>query len=185
MTIYRTIQFTDYSLRKFFEKASSMPWFKNTLFVLTADHCSAQVNYDKYRTASGYFWIPFIFYHGGDNLHGMEVDPAQQTDILPTVLNYLGYDKSYVSFGCDLFDPASEKLVFNYLDETYQLFLGDYLLLFNGDRSIALYKYKTDILLKQNLLSVNHEIRKVMEAKIKAIIQQYNNRMVDDKLSPE
>jgi len=185
MTIYRTIQFTDYSLRKFFQKASGMPWFKNTLFVITADHCSAQVNYDKYRTSAGYFWIPMIFYHPGSDLKGMRNDLAQQVDIMPSILGYLRYDKSYLAFGCNLFNPAEEKFVFNYLDNTYRLFSGDYMLVFDGSKPVALYRFKTDVLLKNNVLSGFPAIAASMEKKLKAIIQQYNNRLVDDKLTAE
>jgi len=185
MTIYRTIQFTDHSLQKFFEKASGMPWFKNTVFVITADHCSAQVNYDKYRTSAGYFWIPMIFYHPGSDLKGIRYDLAQQVDILPSVLGYLNYDSSFISFGCNLFNAAEEKFVFNYLDNTYRLFSGDYMLVFDGNKSMALYLFKTDLQLKNNLLTSAPVVVAALEKKIKAIIQQYNNRLVDDKLTVE
>lgn len=185
MSIYRTIEYTDYSLRLFFEKVSKMPWFKNTVFVITADHCSAQVNYDEYRNAAGFFWIPLMFYHPGSDLQGMDSSIAQQIDIMPTVLNYLGYDNSYLAYGCDLLNPSEEKFAFNYLNNTYQLFMNDYLLLFDGSKPIALYKFRTDLLLKNNLLPALPEVAHAMEKKIKAIIQQYNNRMVDNKLTIE
>lgn len=185
MPIYKLIQFTDYSLKEFFRKASTMPWFKNTLFVITADHCSALVNYDEYRTAAGFFLIPVIFYSPSDTQKGMKYDIAQQIDIMPTILGTLNYDKSYIAFGCDLFNPSEEKFAFNYLDNLYQIFIGDYLLLFDGTRSVALYQFKTDKLLKKNLVNTMPEVREKMEKKIKAIIQQYNNRMVDDNLTPE
>ena len=183
MSIYRTIQFTDHALRLFFQKASTMPFFRNTLFVITADHCSAQVAYEQYRTVAGYFQIPMIFYQPGSSDRGIRDDLAQQIDILPTVLGSLHYPHPYVAYGTNLFDSGSEKFVFNYLDNTYQLFSGDYLLRFDGTRSVSLYRFKTDIMLGLNILKEQPEVAAQMERKLKAIIQQYNNRMVDDKLT--
>ncbi|MDP4266094.1 MAG: LTA synthase family protein [Bacteroidota bacterium] len=182
MLIYKTIEYTDYSLKEFFKKASSMPWFKNTLFVITADHCSAEIKYSEYRNADGFFKVPLIFYSPKENFSSMEYEIAQQTDIMPTVLGYLNYDKNYVAFGKNLFDPSTEKFAFNYLDNNYQLFSGDYLLLFDGNHTPELYNYKSDRSLKNNIYSKNPEIAEKMEIKIKAIIQQYNNRMRDNRL---
>jgi len=101
------------------------------------------------------------------------------------VLGYLQFDQSYLAFGCNLFNPKEEKFVFNYLDNTYRLFSGDYMLVFDGTKSVALYQFKTDVLLKNNVLSTTPEVVSVLEKKLKAIIQQYNNRLVDDKLTAE
>jgi phosphoglycerol transferase MdoB-like AlkP superfamily enzyme len=37
--INRCIGYTDMAVRRFFESASRQPWFDNTIFVITADHC--------------------------------------------------------------------------------------------------------------------------------------------------
>jgi hypothetical protein len=108
---------------------------------------------------------------------------SQQIDIMPTVLGYLNYDKPFVAFGRDAFESETEPFAFNYKDNAYQLFQKDYLLVFDGTRSFGLYNFKTDQLLKENLLTLHPEIAESMELKLKAIIQQYNNRMIEDKLS--
>ncbi|MFN5169902.1 MAG: LTA synthase family protein [Cyclobacteriaceae bacterium] len=56
--IYKTLRYADHALKLFFDKASKMPWFANTLFVITADHASAEIMYESYNTAWGYFAIP-------------------------------------------------------------------------------------------------------------------------------
>jgi phosphoglycerol transferase MdoB-like AlkP superfamily enzyme len=182
--IYKTIQYTDYSLRKFFETASKMPWYKNTLFVFTADHASAEIGYPEYNTPWGYFAIPVFFYKPGVNGGGMKDEIVQQIDILPTVLGYLNYDKPYVAFGRDI-NQQEKPFAFNYLDNTYQSFEGDYLLLFDGNKSIGLYDFKKDLLMKNNLLDQLPDTVSKMEIRLKAFIQQYNNRMVEDNLTME
>lgn len=183
--IYKTIEYTDYALKKFFETASKMPWFKNTIFVITADHASAEIEYNEYNTTWGYFSIPVFFYSPGDDWHTLNQEIIQQVDIMPTVLGYLHYDKPYVAFGRDIFKNDKNPFAFNYLDNTYNFFEGDYLLVFDGKTSIALHEFKTDLLLKKNIIIERPEIVFAMERKLKAYIQQYNNRMVDNNLTIE
>lgn len=182
--VHRTIQYTDMALRKFFTAASKMPWFNNTLFVLTADHASAEIQFQEYNSPSGYFAVPIIFYEPGSSPLPMKNEIVQQADILPTVLGNLHFDEPYVSFGRDVFGDE-EPFVFNYLNNTYQAFMGDYLLQFDGTKSIGLYNFKTDKTISNNLLASRPEVVSKMELRLKAFIQQYNNRMVDDKLTVE
>lgn len=182
--VHRTIQYTDMALRKFFAKASKMPWFNNTLFVLTADHASAEIQFQEYNSPSGYFAVPIIFYEPGSSPLPMKNEIVQQADILPTVLGSLHFDEPCVSFGRDVFGDE-EPFVFNYLNNTYQAFMGDYFLQFDGTKSIGLYNFKTDKTISNNLLASRPEVVSKMEHRLKAFIQQYNNRMVDDKLTVE
>lgn len=183
--IHKTIEYTDYSLKKFFETASAMPWFKNTLFVFTADHASAEIHYPQYNSIWGYFSIPIFFYKPGEDWSSFKPEIIQQIDIMPTVLGYLNYDKPYVAYGRDIFQDQTEPFAFNYLDNNYQVFMNDYLLLFDGTRSLALYDFKNDLKLQNNIISQFPDQVKKMEEKLKAFIQQYNNRMVDDDLTTE
>jgi phosphoglycerol transferase MdoB-like AlkP superfamily enzyme len=183
--IHKCIGYTDYALKRFFETASRQPWFKNTLFVITADHTN-QNTLEEYRTASGLFAVPLLFYHPGSGLQALvDTAIAQQIDIMPTVLGYLDYDKPYVSFGCDLFHTSPENtFAVNYLNGAYQYFKGNYLLQFHADTATALYLFKTDRLLKENLLGkIDPALQKQMEDELKAIIQQYMERMVNDELT--
>jgi phosphoglycerol transferase MdoB-like AlkP superfamily enzyme len=183
--IYKTIEYTDYSLKKFFETASAMPWFKNTLFVFTADHASAEIHYPQYNSIWGYFSIPIFFYKPGEDWSSFKPEIIQQIDIMPTVLGYLNYDKPYIAYGRDIFQDETEPFAFNYLDNTYQVFMNDYLLLFDGATSTALYDFKKDLALQNNLIQQFPDQVIKMETKLKAFIQQYNNRMVDDDLTIE
>jgi phosphoglycerol transferase MdoB-like AlkP superfamily enzyme len=190
MTIYRCIEYTDFALRKFFEKVSKMPWYDNTLFVITADHASAQISQEKYNTAWGYFSIPIIFFDPSVITENESGEPqplideiVQQIDIMPSVLSYLKYDKPYVAFGRNVFDWRNKLVAYNFLDDTYQSFSGSYLLQFDGEKSIGLYDFKKDPLMRSNLLTQLPASVWAMELPLKAFIQQYKNRMVDDNLT--
>jgi len=103
---------------------------------------------------------------------------------MPTILNFLGYDKPYFAFGKDLFDDREDKIAFNYAGNAFQLIWDNWLIQHNSQNTIALYNWGADPLLKTNLIGKNDTVQVRMERKVKAIIQQYNNRMVDNRLLP-
>ena len=183
IVIHKCIRYTDNAIRRFFEKAKTQPWYKNTLFVITSDHTNLS-DHAYYQTDLGGFCSPIIFFDpSGDMKPGMRNAIAQQIDIMPTVLSYLGYDRPYVAFGCDLLTTTDEDTwAVNYLNGIYQYVKGDWLLQFDGQKSKALYRFRTDLLLKDNLLTKEPKIVKDMERQVKAIIQSYMTRMVNNQL---
>jgi phosphoglycerol transferase MdoB-like AlkP superfamily enzyme len=183
LPIHKSIRYTDHALRRFFNEASKTKWFKNTVFVLTGDHTNAS-NHAAYKSAINQFSTSLIIYDpSGDIAPGMREGIAQQTDILPTILGIVGYDKPYLAFGSDLLNtPQRDLWAINYLDGTYQYCKGDYVLQFDGEKTIGLYRL-TDYVMKHNLKgSIAEETQ--MEREIKAVIQQYVDRMIDNQLHP-
>ncbi|MCX6236801.1 MAG: LTA synthase family protein [Bacteroidia bacterium] len=177
--LQKCIRYTDFALKEFFDKASKMPWFKNTLFVITSDHC-AQSELKEYKTAVNYYAAPLIFYKGDGSLTGKDDSLAQQIDIMPSVLGYLNYTKPYVAFGNNLFDPSTQRFAINYLEDTYQFLYGDHALYFTDNKLTGIFNWKEDPDLHKNLIgSANSENEQNL---FKAIIQQYNNRMAQDRL---
>ena len=183
ISIHKCIRYTDNALRLFFEKAKTQPWYENTLFVITSDHTNLS-DHAYYQTDLGGFCSPIIFFDpSGDLQPGMRNAIAQQIDIMPTVLSYLGYDRPYVAFGCDLLTTKDEDTwAVNYLNGIYQYVKGDWLLQFDGQKAKALYRFRTDLLLKDNLLSKEPKVAADMERQVKAIILSYMTRMVNNQL---
>ena len=184
IVIHKCIRYTDNAIRQFFEKARREPWYENTLFVITSDHTNLS-DHAYYQTDLGGFCSPIIFFDPSGTLKpGMRNAIAQHIDIMPTVLSYLGYDKPYVAFGCDLLTTADDDTwAVNYQGGIYQYVKGDYLLQFDGERSKALYRFRTDLLLKQNLVAKEPKVANAMELQLKAIIQSYMTRMNENKLT--
>lgn len=182
--IHQCIGYTDMALRKFFATASKMPWFKNTLFVITADHTSSCVGEQSYNNALGTFAVPIIFYKPGSDLSGMDDKVIHQTDIMPSVLGYMGYDKPYVAFGSDVLNQDDpQHIMVNYLNGVYQLVEGKYVLQSDDRGPIGLFNYQQDNALKDNLIKSDPTRVAEMDRKFKAFQQQYNNRMIDNKLT--
>lgn len=187
--LQKCINYTDMALREFFAKVSRMPWYENTLFVITADHSPPFQTFDKYRTDAGLFMIPIALFHpqhpewaGQDRNQLM-----QQIDIMPSVLGYLNYDEAYFGFGRNVFDTLSVPYVINFQSNAYQYFSDDYMLQFDDvqDKTVSLYNFKDDVLLEHNLAPGDTIVSKQMETKLKAFIQQYNYSMVEDKMTAE
>lgn len=185
--IHECIGYTDNALRHFFATASKQPWYNNTLFVITADHASMN-EHPEYVTDLGAFTVPILFYAPGmPELQGKDTETVvEQIDIMPTVLGILGYDRPYIGFGQDiLHTPKEDKFAVNYISGSgiYQLVKGDYLIQFDGEQVIHAYRFRTDVLMKDDVKdSMPQEVRKEMETQLKSIIQQYMQRMNNNEL---
>ena len=81
----------------------------------------------------------------------------------------------------DIFHDNQQPIAFNYND-AFNLYLGEYLLTFNGEKTIGLYNFAQDKMLTHDLKNEKPEVVEQMEPKIKAIIQQYNNRLIENRL---
>ncbi len=183
--MHKCIRYVDYSLKRFFETASKQPWYKNTVFVITADHTNKST-YAEYQTDLGAFCVPIIIYDASGQLKPERRHCiAQQIDIMPTVLNYVGHDKPYVAFGKDLFStPDSLTWAANYVNGIYQYVYGDHVLQMTEDGQVkAVYDYKHDWFMKKNLKGKMGEEEKTMERRLKAIVQSYMQRMTEDRLT--
>ena len=180
--IHKCIRYTDQAIGRFFQTASKQPWFQNTLFVLTSDHTNMS-SHAEYQTDLGGFCSPIIIYDPS-NPEGTMVDKvAQQIDILPTVLGLLGYQKPYLAFGIDVLNtPADDCWAVNYLNGIYQYVRYGYVLQFDGAKTKAVYRLEDRLMLQNVVGQVAVQAR--MEREVKAIIQQYMERMTQNRLTP-
>lgn len=182
--IHKCIRYTDMALRRFFEYASRQPWYANTLFIFTSDHTNLS-DHAEYKTALGEFGAPILFFDPSGTLPaGRRHCIAQQIDIMPTVLDYLGYDKPYVAFGKSLLRTKDKDTwAVNYNNGIYQYVKGEWMLQFDGQQTKALYNIHDDWMLKHNLSDKNSATRSTLERELKAVIQSYMSRMTEDKLT--
>lgn len=199
--LLKCIRYTDLSIGEFFKTAAKMPWFENTLFILTSDHSMRPV-LKEYNTDLERYAAPIIFYAPSDStLRGIDHDRiAQQIDILPTVLNYLGFDEPYVGFGIDLFNtPPEQTWAYSFSNELHQFVRDGIFIQFCNDELHAVYAIESDPLLGNNLLprlrdgeSVTIHGRTItpeevadQEHFLKAFIQQYCTAMSTNDLLPK
>lgn len=181
MEIERSIGYTDYSLRKFFETAKKMPWFNNTLFVFCADHTGVS-NDPFYSSKVGNYAVPIIYYMPNGALKGIDSTITQQIDIMPSILDYMNYPLPYFSFGTSVFDTTAEHYALTYNSDLYQLIENNYILQFDGDKGNDLFNFRNDSLFQNNLITKDSISTRKMENKAKAIIQTYQQSLITNKM---
>ena len=98
------VAYTDWAIGDFLRRARSRPWFANTVFVITADHCAssgglAQLPVFRYH-------IPMWIYAPGLVVPARVDRMMAQIDIGPTLLGLLGMDYRSSFYGADLFALA-------------------------------------------------------------------------------
>ncbi|HEX5539189.1 MAG TPA: LTA synthase family protein, partial [Methylophilaceae bacterium] len=96
------VKYTDYAIGRFIEQARAKPWFKDTLFVIVADHCASVAG--KTRLPVAKYHIPLIFYAPDMLKPGHYPRMASQIDIVPTLLDLLGARGDDHFFGQSLFE---------------------------------------------------------------------------------
>lgn len=76
------VKYTDYALKSMFEKAKSKPWFKNTIFIIIADHCASSAGKDEVDIAN--YHIPAFIVNLPENLNQKVKKQCSQIDVFPT-----------------------------------------------------------------------------------------------------
>jgi len=183
LPIHRTIMYTDYSLRKFFETTSTMSWYKNTLFVITGDHTPAETEHPYYRTKVGLYALPIIFFQPNSNLRGEYNSITEHIDIMPSILDYIHYDDEYAAFGKSIFDTTLTHYSTNYVNDFYQILDNEYVLQFTADNKSRLYDYHVDTTLSRNLIDSKPDVGLRLEKHLKALIQNYNYTLIHNALT--
>ncbi len=114
------VKYTDYAIGQFIEQAHSKPWFKDTLFVIVADHCASVAGKTKLPLAN--YRIPLIFYAPELLKPGVYSKMISQIDIPPTLISLLGAKGVEHFFGQPLFDSDAtppRAFVSNYQELGY------------------------------------------------------------------
>jgi uncharacterized sulfatase len=182
LPIHESIGYTDYAVEQFFAAARQQPWYTNTLFIITADH-THKLETPEYMNTLGQYRVPLLIFHPQRKFP--KVDPSritQQVDILPSILDYLGIEpERRLLFGKSIF-RSGEGRAFLHVNGHYWLVRGQRALEFvpegNGG---GLFDLAQDPQLKSPLAGES-ERRGELEKEAKALLQYYNNGLLDNQL---
>jgi phosphoglycerol transferase MdoB-like AlkP superfamily enzyme len=180
LEIHETIGYTDMALGKFFNRIKEASWYNNSIFLITADH-TAQSIAPEYKTNVGMYALPFIVFDPSTNVQDFNTNTSQQADIPAIVLDLLNYSGTVLSFGKNPLQEGDKSFCVNYNNGIYQFISKGYCLRFDGSASIGLYHLTKDPLLSVNLLEEEPFIKQTMERSLKAIIQSYNDRLINNR----
>lgn len=162
-----TISYVDFAFKAFWEKAQTKPWFKNTIFIFSADHVGPTKRSDRVSLDYSYH-IPIAFYHASEKLPKILANtPFQQIDILPTLLDLMNVKTKFYAFGTSYFNPKKQPKIV-YSQENLICFRPGQIPLTWNDRIQKKW---------------NKEDRSVIK-KMKAIYQHYTNDLIDNRMTP-
>ncbi len=113
------VMYSDYALGEFLDAASREPWFANTVFVITADHCASSAG--KTEIPLEKYHIPAMIYAPGLVEPGSIGKIASQIDLMPTLFSLLGMDYDSWFYGRDILadDFRERAFVATYQDLGY------------------------------------------------------------------
>ena len=124
LPILKTIQYTDFAVEKFMNCAKQKEWFKNTIFIFTADHTGPELELNS-NFVSRYKVPLFIYAPAFDWVKKINTkQPAQQIDILPTLLDVLSVEQKNVNYLSRSLLRDGPKVIALYSDGQYEL-VGD------------------------------------------------------------
>lgn len=184
LEVQSTILYTDYALQQFFKTIKDEAWFQNTLFVITADHCSPMASSDYYAVGTGRYEIPILFFSPNDpTLVGKDSTLIQQIDILPTVLDYLNYSYPFYALGNSAFQRNTEKFVINKLHNTDYWIHHHHQMHITNDKIQAVYHFPGDYFQQNNLLDDPHfQIDSSSFHLWQAFTQVYTNGLIENTM---
>lgn len=169
--------YADKSLQLFFEKAASEKWYKNSLFVICADHIPQQLHSSP-NSVFDKFHVPIAFFTPDKSLRAKKLTSYfQHLDIVPFILNYLGVESTYYAFGN--LKSTCEGLV--YLNGNYILINKDGEIHFNESKNSSTCNIKNSEkqdITKKNLLTLS---RKHNLNRLKSMIARYRIDLQNNK----
>jgi phosphoglycerol transferase MdoB-like AlkP superfamily enzyme len=138
-----TAYYTDSSLGDYLKDARTKSWYKNTLFVIVADHGHRlpKSSYEIYDP--GRFRIPLLFY--GDPLKAafkgkVLQRTGNQTDIAATLLNQLNIPHDQFHWSQDLLNPANPEFSFFSWDNGFGFANKEQILSFDNVSKNVIYR---------------------------------------------
>jgi phosphoglycerol transferase MdoB-like AlkP superfamily enzyme len=181
--MHQCVGYTDFAFKQFFEAAKKEPWFKNTIFIITADH-SNQIRYSEYRKLMNRLAVPIMIYSPNGEFTGVKSELAQQIDIYPTIIDMVGYNQPFRSWGRSLVSEKPSKMdpfVVSFIGQNYMYSEGNIICIFDGVKAVGFYDVN-DLGLETNLISNRTNEMDAVELKCKAFLKDYFERIVDRNL---
>jgi phosphoglycerol transferase MdoB-like AlkP superfamily enzyme len=184
LPMHQCVGYTDFAFKQFFEAAKKEPWFENTIFIITADHTNQIYYKEQYLNPINRYAVPILIYSPNKEYIGVNSELAQQIDIYPTILDLVGYDKPFRSWGRSLVNDSLDRMppyVMNFNGQNYQYSKGNIICIFDGVKAIGFYDIN-DLRLENNLIANRTKEMDAVELSCKAFLKDYFDRIIDRNL---
>jgi phosphoglycerol transferase MdoB-like AlkP superfamily enzyme len=148
--VENAVKYADYAIGAFFNEAKKLPYYKETIFVIIADH-NIRVYGDDI--------VPVNMFHIPALILGTEVKAeaynnlVSQPDVLATAIDYLGKDLSYPILGHSIFADDKKNINLMQFNETYALRVENSVAVVQPNQPAQTFEYK-----KEHLVATEHNI---------------------------
>ncbi|MFY8021632.1 MAG: LTA synthase family protein [Bacteroidia bacterium] len=178
LPIHKSIRYLDYSLSKFFDKAKTMTWYPNSVFIIVADH-AAENETRYYQSNQGKFEIPIIIFEPAVSSYRAINQTISQTDIMSLALEASGFNGQIFGFG----SYPEDSFAVQFHDGYYQCIQYPFVLHFDGKEVLAFYDMQGDSLLQKDIKNTQYALPQQAQLlqKLKAYLQQYSNRLIKNQ----
>jgi len=148
--VENAVKYADYAIGEFFKEAKKLPYYKDTIFVVIADH-NIRVYGDDVVPVN-MFHIPALIIGDGVSPKVYE-NLASQPDVLATALDYLGKDFTYPILGHSIFSDDKRNINLMQFNENYALKVGDKVAVVVPSQPAQTYKY-----VNEHLKLIEHDV---------------------------
>lgn len=136
------VKYTDYALKNMFEKVKSKPWFKNTVFIIIADHCASSAGKDEIDVAN--YHIPAFIVNLPEYQNQKIKKQCSQIDIFPTFFSLLHWNYESNFFGKDILKSDFEERAFVGTYRKLVLMKNDKVMILSDQKRQNFYKWNKD-----------------------------------------
>jgi arylsulfatase A-like enzyme len=175
-----SMHYTDWALGRFFEQARKEPYFKDTVFILLADHTAGSVlrgSRERHR-------IPLLVYAPGRIKPSRVSRTASQLDVLPTALELAGIGGEHHSFGSTLIRGAEGEGAAFLDDGGYWGWIrGERLLLADSHQARGLFRHRADPQEAHDLLASEPAVAARMQKELYSFVQVSKTLVKANRLS--
>lgn len=171
-----SLRYSDWALGEFFKKAEKSDWYKNTIFIITADHSRGITNKIKED-----FQIPLLIFSPNSTIKaGIAKQIGSQIDILPTALFLLKSNQPFAAGGKNLFAFDFEKSYTLVSDIVDYWITPNYIYAFEK-RSLKNTFYYDSL---KEVLTTNSKLQLLDQKKFRSYYQTTFNAILSNKILP-
>lgn len=132
-------KYSDYAIRRFITNSMKKPWFKNTVFIIVADHCAESAGVNEIDISK--YHIPCFIYNLPQQPKALP-QVCSQIDIYPTLFSLLNWNYNSNLFGKNVLEMKSQDE--RAFVSTYQklgYLKSDTLAILNSKKDATMYSY--------------------------------------------
>lgn len=174
----KTIRYSDFSIREFFNVAKQSDWFNNTIFIITADHTLYNTRDNFYTT----FQIPLLIYSPAfSDTKKVEI-LGSQIDILPSLLDILDLNAVHSSMGRSLFRTGNDNNTILKRGLEYLILSDKFCLMMYQDNRFRLYDFKNDKTLENDISTKYPDVTEKMKKYLLGYLQSATTAISENKI---